>query len=66
MNYSEYQNIHGKWRKRVGHILGVGKPHELSGGLLNELFKNSLLIEGVPRNGISYYSNLKLNLKSQL
>ena len=65
MNYSEYRNILGKWRKRVGHISGVGKPHE-RWGLLKELFKNSLLIEDVHRIGISYYSNLKLNLKSQL
>ncbi|MEB2280131.1 hypothetical protein LAV73_08995 [Lysinibacillus xylanilyticus] len=65
MDYFEYRNIHGKWRKRVGHISGIGKPQELW-GLLYEIFKNDLLIEGVPRNGISYYSNLKLNLKSQL
>lgn len=63
MNYSEYRNIHGKWRKRVGHISSAGKSHELSGGLLNE---NNLLIKGVPGNGISYYSNPKLNMKSML
>ncbi|MFJ7982158.1 hypothetical protein ACIQ1D_18010 [Lysinibacillus xylanilyticus] len=66
MKYSEYRNIHGKWRKRISHISGAGKPYVRSSNLLYELFNNNLLIKGVVGNGMSYYSNLKLNLKSQL
>lgn len=66
MQYSEYRNIHGKCRKRVGRILSVGKPQVLRGVLLNEKFNSDLLIEGVLENVMSYFSNLKLNLKSQL
>ncbi|MFY0519281.1 hypothetical protein ACOMCU_15860 [Lysinibacillus sp. UGB7] len=60
MQYSEYRNIHGKWGKRMGYISGVGKLQELNGRLP---YKNNLLIEGVTGKGMSYYSNLKLNLQ---